>query len=75
MSSVRKIRLRNRINLELVARKIPEKAVRMTSGLDQGHFNRIKNGRVMPTLATAIRIARAMELSVEELFWLEEGER
>jgi DNA-binding XRE family transcriptional regulator len=34
-------------------------------------LNRIKNGRVKPTLVTALRIAHALGTSVNQLFYLE----
>ena len=43
----------------------------MVARLDQGHLNRIKNGRVKPTLVTALRIAHALGTSVNQLFYLE----
>ena len=66
------MRLRNRINLELARRKVQETAFAKTVHMDQGHFNRIKNGRVQPTLVTALRIARALGKRVDQVFWIEE---
>jgi DNA-binding XRE family transcriptional regulator len=44
----------------------------MVARLDQGHLNRIKNGRVNPTLITALRIAHALGTPVNQLFYLED---
>ena len=38
------------------------------TGIGQSQFNRIKNGRVCPTVATALRITTALGITVEEAF-------
>ncbi|MEW6270668.1 MAG: helix-turn-helix transcriptional regulator [Thermodesulfobacteriota bacterium] len=63
--------LRNRLNRILHDRGLAEGEVAMVARLDQGHLNRIKNGRVKPTLITALRIAHALGTSVNQLFYLE----
>jgi transcriptional regulator with XRE-family HTH domain len=64
--------LRNRLNRILHDRGLAEGEVAMVARLDQGHLNRIKNGRVRPTLVTAMRIARALGASVNQVFYLED---
>jgi transcriptional regulator with XRE-family HTH domain len=66
--------LRNRLNRVLHDRGLAEGEVAMVARLDQGHLNRIKNGRVKPTLVTALRIAYALGTSVNQLFYLEGSE-
>ncbi len=66
--------LRNRLNRILHDRGLAEGEVAMVARLDQGHLNRIKNGRVRPTLVTALRIAHALGTSVNQVFYLEDGE-
>lgn len=63
--------LRNRLNRVLHERGLAEAEVATVARLDQGHLNRIKNGRVRPTLVTALRIANALGLPVNQLFYLE----
>jgi transcriptional regulator with XRE-family HTH domain len=63
--------LRNRLNRILHDRGLAEGEVAMVARLDQGHLNRIKNGRVKPTLVTALRIAHALGTPVNQLFYLE----
>lgn len=63
--------LRNRLNRILHDRGLAEGEVALVARLDQGHLNRIKNGRVKPTLVTALRIAHALGTSVNQLFYLE----
>ena len=65
------MQLRNRLNRVLHERGLAEGDVATIARLDQGHLNRIKNGRVKPTLVTAMRIANALGLSVNQLFYLE----
>ena len=43
------------------------------TGIAQSYINRVKNARVMPTVRTAIRICRALDVAVEEAFLDEEG--
>lgn len=38
------------------------------TGIAQSYINRVKNARVMPTVRTAIRICRALDVAVEEAF-------
>lgn len=66
--------LRNRLNRIMHDRGLAEGEVAMVARLDQGHLNRIKNGRVRPNLVTALRIAHALGASVNQVFYLEEDE-
>jgi transcriptional regulator with XRE-family HTH domain len=66
--------LRNRLNRILHDRGLAEGEVAMVAKLDQGHLNRIKNGRVKPTLITALRIAHALGTPVNQLFYLEDAD-
>ena len=63
--------LRNHLNRVLHERGLAEGEVATVARLDQGHLNRIKNGRVKPSLVTALRIANALGLPVNQLFYLE----
>jgi DNA-binding XRE family transcriptional regulator len=63
--------LRNRLNRVLHERGLAEGEVALVARLDQGHLNRIKNGRVKPNLVTALRIANALGVPVQQLFYLE----
>jgi len=38
------------------------------AGLDRTHVNQIKNGRVTPTVATALALARALGVPVSTVF-------
>lgn len=68
------MKLRNKLNRVLHDRGLAEGEVALVARLDQGHLNRIKNGRVKPTLVTALRISQALGIPVHQLFWLEGAE-
>jgi len=38
------------------------------AGLDRAHVNQVKNGRAVPTIATALALARALGVPVETVF-------
>jgi transcriptional regulator with XRE-family HTH domain len=38
------------------------------SGLDRAHVNQVKNGRALPTVATALALARALGVPVATAF-------
>jgi DNA-binding Xre family transcriptional regulator len=42
------------------------------TGLAQSYINRVKNSRVVPTVRTALRICRALDVAVEEAFVYED---
>ena len=42
------------------------------TGLAQSYINRVKNARVVPTVRTALRICRALEVAVEDAFLYED---
>lgn len=66
--------LRNRLGKILYDRGLAEGEVAAEASLDPGHLNRIKNGRVHPTLLTALRISYAVGAPVNEIFFLDERE-
>jgi DNA-binding Xre family transcriptional regulator len=65
--------MRNDLGRILYARKLRELDLARRTGLTQSHLNRIKNGRVVPSLGTALRICAALGLRVEDVFRLEDG--
>jgi len=52
----------------LNARGLTERDMADLTGIGQSQFNRIKNGRVCPTVATALRITTVLGITVEEAF-------
>jgi transcriptional regulator with XRE-family HTH domain len=63
--------MQNKLGRILYARNLREHDLARRAGLTQGHLNRIKNGRVVPSLKTALRICAALGLSVDEVFGLD----
>lgn len=64
--------VKNRIHRLLHDRGIRESDFVRQLGMEQGHFNRIKNGRVSPRIESALKIARGLGLSVDEVFYLDD---
>ncbi len=65
--------MRNDLGRVLYARNLREHDLARRTGLTESHLNRIKNGRAMPSLETALRICAALDLPVESVFHLETG--
>ena len=63
--------VRNEIGRILYTRNLREHDLARQAGVTESHLNRIKNGRVVPSLATALRICAALELPVEHVFRLD----
>lgn len=49
-------------------RKLSQKAVALSVGIDRGQYSRIENGKVEPTLGTLRKIAEALEISLGDFF-------
>ncbi len=64
--------LRNHLNRILFERGLAEGELASVCRLDQGHLNRIKNGRVKPSVVTALRIGNALGLPVNRIFYLQD---
>ncbi len=64
--------LKNNIKLERARNNMTQADLAMKVGVSRKTINTIETGRFVPTTITAIRIARAFGLSVEEVFLLEE---
>lgn len=65
------VSVRNRIHAMLTTRGEPEIQFARRIQMDQGHLNRIKNGRALPTLKTALVIAGGLGVPVDEVFYVE----
>jgi transcriptional regulator with XRE-family HTH domain len=65
--------MQNELGRILYVRNLREHDLARRAGLTQSHLNRIKNGRVMPSLETALRICAALDLAVDEVFRLDRG--
>ena len=58
----------NRLSPLLAARGWTDAMLARAAGLDRAHVNLIKNGRVLPTVATALAIARALDVPLTLVF-------
>src|SRR5213593_3643477 len=59
---------RNAVAHLLAERGWTDAALAAGAGLDRAHVNQVKNGRALPTVATALAIARALGVSVAVAF-------
>jgi transcriptional regulator with XRE-family HTH domain len=58
----------NRLGRLLAARGWTDAHLAARAGLDRAHVNQVKNGRTLPTVGTALAIARALGVSVAVAF-------
>ena len=56
-----------RINASRLARKLSQVAVARRAGIAASYLSRIESGNVHPTLGTALRIASALRMSLDDL--------
>lgn len=66
LNSVREVRTRRALTQERLAE---------LTGLSRQSVISIERGRFVPTIETALRLARALDAHVEELFWLKDRSR
>jgi transcriptional regulator with XRE-family HTH domain len=59
---------RNRLAPLLAARGWTDATLAARAGLDRAHVNQLKNGRALPTVATALAVARALGVPVAAAF-------
>lgn len=64
--------LKNNIKLERARNNMTQADLALKVGVSRKTINTIETGRFVPTAVTAIRIARAFGLTVEEVFILAE---
>jgi len=60
--------MRNAIARLLAARGWTDIQLAARARLDRAHLNQVKNGRALPTVATALAIARALGVPVSVAF-------
>jgi len=59
---------RNALGRVLATRGWSDVELAARAGLDRAHVNQVKNGRAMPTVATALALARALGVAVSTIF-------
>ena len=64
-------RLANRIKSEREKASLTQAALAELVGVSRKTINTVENGVFTPSATLAIKLARALGLSVEQLFWIE----
>jgi putative transcriptional regulator len=62
--------LGNRLRVERAKRNLTQQALAELVGVSRKTINTIETGRFVPSTLVALRMARALEVSVEDLFFL-----
>ena len=60
--------MRNAVSRLLDGRGWTDGQLAARAGLDRAHVNQLKNGRALPTVATALAIARALRVPLAAVF-------
>lgn len=63
-------RLANRIKLERERAELTQAALAELVGVSRKTINTVENGVFTPSATLAIKLAQALEISVEQLFWI-----
>jgi putative transcriptional regulator len=64
-------RLANRIKAEREKAELTQAALAELVGVSRKTINTVENGVFTPSATLAIKLAQALGLSVEQLFWIE----
>lgn len=65
--------LSNTINVERAKRGLTQADLARIAGVARRSVNAIESGRMFPSVVTALKIARALGVSVEAIFTLNDG--
>lgn len=57
-----------KLKVILAERKIRQREFVTSVSMNESHFSRIANGQVIPTLDIAFRIAKALHLTIEDIW-------
>ena len=66
--------MENRIRVARAERRLTQQQLADAVGVSRQTINAIESGKFVPSTVVALKIARAFERSVEEIFLLEEGD-
>jgi len=58
----------DRIKQIRTSKKLSQKELALSIGIDQGQYSRMENGKVEPTLSSLEKIAEALSIKIAELF-------
>jgi len=67
----RRRRLGNRLTQLAYRKRLTDAEVAARAGISRAQLNRIRNGRVLPRVRTALALASALACRVGDLFFLE----
>ena len=65
--------LGNHLRVERAKRNLTQEALAELVGVSRKTINTIETGRFVPSTIVALRMAHALGVSVEDLFFLEDG--
>ncbi len=60
----------NSLKVNRAMRDLTQAELAGLAGITRASVNAIEGGRMMPSILLALRLAEAMDVSVDELFWL-----
>ena len=60
----------NSLKVNRAKRDLTQAELAGLAGITRVSVNAIEGGRMMPSILLALRLAEAMDVSVDELFWL-----
>lgn len=63
-----KMNIGNRIKQIRTSKKLSQKELALSIGIDQGQYSRMENSKVEPTLSSLEKIAEALDIKITELF-------
>lgn len=66
--------MENRIRVARAERRLTQQQLADAVGVSRQTINAIESGKFVPSTVVALKIARAFERPVEEIFSLEEGD-
>lgn len=67
--------LQNTIKVERAKRDMTQAELALKVGVSRKTINTIETGKFVPSTITALRIAQAFGLTIEEIFFLKETDR
>ncbi|HYN97798.1 MAG TPA: helix-turn-helix transcriptional regulator [Pilimelia sp.] len=66
--------LRNRIKVERARHDLTQEQLADLVGVTRKTINTVETGRFIPSTVLALKLARALHIRVDELFYLADGE-
>jgi putative transcriptional regulator len=68
-------RVENALKVQRAMRDLTQAELAGLAGITRVSVNAIEGGRMTPSILLALRLAEALEVSVDELFWLAGAKR